>query len=117
MRGLETWLQSSPPLVGLDGMAEEEHREHDREELAGGADRRAHERVEAGDGEVDEVLARRGRQGQAQHVALTRRKGRQGTGVRLDTGVVTLVWDRDREKHAQVEGAGVGERYRRSNRY
>lgn len=32
----------SPPLGGLDGMAEKQHREDDREELSGRADRRTH---------------------------------------------------------------------------
>lgn len=51
-------------------MAEKYHGEDYREELSGRADRRADERVEAGDSEVNEILARGGRHGQAQHVAL-----------------------------------------------
>ena len=43
---------------------------HDGEELAGGGDRRAHQRVKVADGVVDEVLAERGRQREAQHVRL-----------------------------------------------
>lgn len=52
-------------------MAEKDHREDYREELAGRADRRAHERVEAGDGKVGKVLAGGGRQREAQHVKLS----------------------------------------------
>lgn len=57
-------------------MSEKDHGEDDGEELPGGADGGAHERVEAGDGEIDEVLAGGGRQRQAQHVALPEKRAR-----------------------------------------
>lgn len=64
-------------------MSVQEDGAHDGEELAGGGDRRAHQRVKVADGVVDEVLAERGRQREAQHVRLpdaTNRKAARQRG-------------------------------------
>lgn len=63
-----------PPLVGGDSVPEDQYGEDDREELSRRGDRRAHQRVEVGDGEVDEVLPQGGGHRQPQHCSLRKTK-------------------------------------------
>lgn len=68
-------------------MAVSDDGDHDGEELPGGGDRGAHERVKVADGVVDEVLAEGGREREAQHEGLTERddskwRTKRGGGVR-----------------------------------
>ena len=60
----------SPPLLRPDGVAVNNHRKDDGEELSGRGNRGHHQRVERGDGVVDEVLPGSGRQREDQEVAL-----------------------------------------------
>lgn len=84
--GAQNTYVYSPPLLGGDRVAVQEDRAHDGEELPGGGNRRAHQRVKVADGVVDEVLAQGGCEREAQHVALSAGWGVRGEGEHNRTG-------------------------------